>query len=132
MNTAPLLIDTHVLIWWICGDKRLSKKVLRTLEETADVRYSIVSLWEIGLKMSGKGFNVPLPAHWEIEIPRWMDRYAVILQPVTPRHCRVIQDLPLHHKDPFDRMLVAQALDGHLTLASKDPWLDDYGVNRIW
>ena len=84
MNTAPLLIDTHVLIWWICGDKRLSKKVLRTLEETADVRYSIVSLWEIGLKMSGKGVDVPLPAHWEIEIPRSMDRYAVILQPVTP------------------------------------------------
>lgn len=127
-----LLFDTQAFLWWCLVAPKVTPAALAALDEAEQVFLSPVTLWEIGLKGSGKGFDFHLPNDWETVLPAHAERYQVSWLPIAPRHCRLIQDLPFHHRDPFDRMLIAQALQGDFTVIGCDRIFEDYGVKRVW
>ncbi len=128
------LLDTMAILWMGFSPAQLSKLASETLIDLkTDLSYSMVSLWEIGLKMGGGGYReFRLPQDWEIQIPERLEQQGIMRVEITPKDCRLIQDLPFHHKDPFDRMIIAQALNGGFTVIGSDERFDDYGVRRIW
>jgi len=127
-----LLFDTHAFLWWSLAARKVPPTVLDALDSADEVFLSPVSLWEIGLKASGKGFDFHLPGDWETVLPAHAAKYQVSWLPISPHHCRRIQDLPFHHKDPFDRMLIAQALVENFSVIGCDDRFEDYGVTRVW
>jgi PIN domain nuclease of toxin-antitoxin system len=127
-----LLFDTQAFLWWSLVGRKMSRMALEALDAADEVFLSPVSLWEIGLKASGTGFDFHLPGDWETVLPAHASKYQVSWLPITPRHCRRIQDLPFHHRDPFDRMLIAHALVENLSVIGSDERFDDYGVMRVW
>ena len=126
-----LLLDTHTLIWTLQDADRLSAAAERVLNDPANERIvSVASFWEMAVKFSiGKLRMGQTPADVFETFER--ERLATIL-PIRSADIRVLSELPFHHRDPFDRMLVAQALSDGLTLVSTDELLDDYGVTRLW
>jgi PIN domain nuclease of toxin-antitoxin system len=127
-----LLFDTQAFVWWCLVAPKMTAKALAALDEATQVFLSPVTFWEIGLKGGGKGFDFYLPHDWETVLLEHAERFDVLWLPISPRHCRLIQDLPFHHRDPFDRMIIAQALEGNLVVVGNDKIFDDYGVKRIW
>jgi PIN domain nuclease of toxin-antitoxin system len=127
-----VLLDTHVLLWLLAGDERLSPRARSVVEDADDVSASIVNLWEVGLKLSRGSFDVEVPHDWDAVFPRKCEACGVQMLALKPAHCRRIQHLPFHHKDPFDRMLVAQALTENLAILSKDDRFDAYEIKRVW
>ncbi|MFC5993581.1 type II toxin-antitoxin system VapC family toxin [Pseudonocardia hispaniensis] len=118
-----LLVDSHVLLWWLEGSPRLSPVAIEAMANGANELFlSAATVWELAIKQSvGKlRLDVDLRAHAE-------DQGFTEL-PVTGAHASVVRDLPFHHKDPFDRMLVAQARVEGLTLVTADPALRAYDV----
>ncbi len=122
MSEAGFLADTHVILWWFAGDRRLSKTHRSLLESGAPVFFSAVSIAEvygkaaIGKLDPGSGFIENL------------ERFQIAELPLTWRHARVVEDLPLHHRDPFDRMLIAQTMVEGLTLMTSDKKILRYDV----
>ena len=126
-----LLLDTHTFLWWDAAPERLSAAVL-ALCQNSSVRLflSIVSLWEIQIK-SGLG-KLPLSLPLAEIIQNQQMRHGLQLLPVTPEHIYALSGLPLHHKDPFDRLLIAQALTEGLPLASVDSAFSSYPISLVW
>lgn len=126
-----LLLDTHAFLWSLEDSDRLSATARAAIQDGANEKLvSYATLWEITIKVTlGK---LELADPWE-ETLRTIERLA----PGTPLACTMrdletLFRLPQHHRDPFDRMLVAQALSGDLVLLSNDEALDAYGVRRLW
>ncbi|HSP43736.1 MAG TPA: type II toxin-antitoxin system VapC family toxin [Luteolibacter sp.] len=126
------LLDTHALLWMLHGDKRLSKDAARAIDGKLPVHHSPVSFWEIAIKLSGKGFDFQVDDDWHLIYPDELRRIAVPLLAPAIDDFRLLQDLPKHHGDPFDRMIVCQAKRHGLGVISADDALDPYGVARIW
>lgn len=127
------LLDTHTFLWFIEDSSQLKPEMRSRLEEDdSDVYVSIVSLWEIAIKVSLGKFNLKTTEPFEVFIQSQLEENDIVLLPVTVRHLGVISALPLHHRDPFDRMLIAQAQVEGLTLVSRDEALDAYGITRLW
>ena len=128
------LLDTMAVLWMALRPDLLRKNAIRKLEHPGlDLSYSIVSLWEIGIKMAGKGYGeFELPDDWDVALPEQLEDQGIIRLNIEPKNCRLIENLPFHHRDPFDRMLVAQALQGDFTVIGSDKIFDDYGVKRVW
>lgn len=128
------LLDTMAVLWMGFLPENLPERASNTLcDPEADLSYSMVSLWEIGLKLGGRGYReFELPDDWEVQIPRRLEEQGFSRIEVVPKDCRLIQNLPFHHRDPFDRMLIAQAMNGNFTVIGSDKIFDDYGVRRIW
>lgn len=128
------LLDTMTVLWMALRPDLLGKNATRQLlGEENELRWSVVNLWEIGIKMGGKGYQeFELPDDWETVLPERMKAQGMSQVEILPVHCRLIQDLPFHHKDPFDRMLIAQALVENLTVIGSDEMFDAYKVKRIW
>ena len=126
-----LLLDTHTLLWFLADDPRLSVKAKAAIEDTANERWlSPISLLEIALKHRlGK---LPLPAPFGILFPASLLADDIHLLPLEVSHLELLTTLPLHHRDPFDRVLAATAIVEELTLVSVDPAFDLYGLNRLW
>lgn len=124
-----LLLDTHILIWAIVDHPKLSAEARRLLSSTRNPAYlSVASLWEIAIKTSlGK---LSLGPNWSRTIADWIGANSVDVLPLGWAHCTRVARLPFVHRDPFDRLLVAQALEEKLTLLSVDPVFDGYGVER--
>lgn len=125
-----LLLDSHALIWYLKGDTSLSDAARTAMEDDENHRYiSAASFWEIAIKVSlGKiQLDYPFPALKKLA----MDLGFQIL-PIEFEHTIQVAALPLHHRDPFDRMLVAQALTENLTVVTKDPNFMLYGVEVLW
>lgn len=126
---SRLLLDTHTLLWSMSGSKRLSPRAAEALR-TGENHVSIVTFWELGIKISlGK---LELAPDWKRRTTRYMESYGIHLLPIEPDHCELLSTLPFHHRDPFDRMLVAQAQSEGLSLVSTDRHMQAYGVERIW
>ena len=125
-----LLLDTHAFLFAVASQSKLSGKVRRMLARTDVPRFvSIISLWEIMIKSQlGK---LPVPSSPDFFEDQALELGAKLLL-LDPRHIRALSTLPLHHKDPFDRMLIAQAKEEGFTLASRDERFAAYGVNTIW
>jgi PIN domain nuclease of toxin-antitoxin system len=126
-----LLLDTHVLIWLVEGSDNLSQAARQGIDNEDNSLYlSIASLWEITIKMSlGK-------LQLGISLDRIVDSYilpsGMEIIPIQLNHLLVLRDLPLHHRDPFDRILISQAQAEELTLVSGDRLFLDYSVQILW
>lgn len=128
------LLDTMTVLWMALRPDLLGKNAARKLAEPdLFLAYSVVSLWEIGIKMSGKGYGeFELPDDWDVVLPKQLENQSIVCLEIESGNCRLIQDLPFHHRDPFDRMIIAQALQGDFTVIGSDSIFTDYGVKRIW
>jgi len=126
------LLDTHALLWMLHGDKRLSKKAAQAIDGKLPLYHSTASFWEIAIKLSGKGFDFQVPDDWQRLYPDELKRVGVPLLAPNIDDCRLLQDLPKHHGDPFDRMLVCQATRLGLGIISMDEIIDSYQVTRVW
>ena len=119
-----LLLDTHVLLWWLADDRRLKAPERRAIaDRDALVYVSAVSVWEIAIKKGLGRLDVDTEA-----LEREMDVGGMNELPVRWRHAKVTGALPRHHEDPFDRMLVAQAQSEGLTLVTYDRAFEPYDV----
>lgn len=123
-----LLLDTHIFIWWNGDLSRLSPQARSLCEDkTNTLVLSLASIWEMQIKYQlGKlTFNQPLPD----VIARQQQANALEILPITVEHIYALQNLPAHHKDPFDRLLIAQANVEKITLISADDVFHQYDVN---
>jgi PIN domain nuclease of toxin-antitoxin system len=109
-----LLLDSHVFLWWKAADPRLSASLRAIIQNAAEVYVSAATAWELGLKVNLGKLRLPESVEDGVRASGFREL------PVTFRHTRKAVELPLHHRDPFDRMLVAQALCEGLTLVSHD------------
>ena len=126
-----LLLDTHALLWAVGAPERLSERVRAALlADDHQVRVSIASLWEIAIKVSLR--RLELSPDWRGSIDDGRARMGARWLAVESNHCGQVAQLPWHHRDPFDRMLVAQAMCEDLTLVSWDKVLADYAVRVLW
>lgn len=124
------LLDTHVFLWVVTG-KRISKEAKRViLDPASDLLLSAASYWEICIKASlGK---LELSTDWPVQFEEVMKQNSIRWLDIEKQASRRLLDLPFHHRDPFDRMLVAQALEGKHRLISHDRILSKYPVEIIW
>jgi PIN domain nuclease of toxin-antitoxin system len=121
-----LLLDTHVVVWALSEPERLSERARRAIEaEENDVFVSVVSPWELAIKGPREGLKPPDDLELE------MNRQRLEVLPVLWRHTHVIKSMPYHHSDPFDRMLVAQAIVDGLTVVTADRMLTRYQVSLM-
>jgi PIN domain nuclease of toxin-antitoxin system len=124
-----VLLDTHTFLWAITEESRLSQRV-RSLLLSAESWFSVVSIWEILTKVQIGKLPLPRPAG-----PFVTERLAfngVRILPITLDHVLRVESLELYHRDPFDRLLVAQSLEENFPLVSADPLLRRYAVQLIW
>lgn len=126
------LLDTHALLWMLYGDKRLKASTRRMIDGDLPLYYSSVSFWEIALKRSTKGFDFEIEDDWDILFPRELHRLDVLRIDLESTDCRAVETLDLHHRDPFDRMLIAQAKQRRIGIISRDVAFDPYDVIRAW
>jgi PIN domain nuclease of toxin-antitoxin system len=126
-----LLLDTHAFLWWVNDDPALSDVARKAV---ANVRneccVSLATCWELAIK-AGLG-KIRLAAPVERFIPEQLAANDFQLLPIDFRHVAKVEFLPSHHRDPFDRILVAQALTEKMAVVSVDAVLSEYGVRRIW
>lgn len=123
------LLDTHAFLWWCADDPRLSKKARKTIAEE-ECLLSLASVWEMAIKLSlGR---LKLPSRIEDYIPEQIQANGFSDLAIEFRHSTRCARLDWHHRDPFDRLLAAQALEQDLTLVSRDMLFESYGVRRVW
>jgi PIN domain nuclease of toxin-antitoxin system len=124
-----LLLDTHIALWALVDSPRLPAKArLLILAPDNEVVVSAASVWEIAIKHGLAKKNMPVSG---AEAKSWFTRAGYTLLPVTADHAALVEELPPHHADPFDRILVAQALDEPLRLVTHDPTVARYSDTVI-
>jgi len=128
---VKLLLDTHSFLWWIIDSEKLSFKVKTVLEDTGNELYlSSASVWEMAIKISiGK---LILTEPLDVFIPAQLAANQIQELPIVNHHAMYVTQLPWHHKDPFDRMIIAQSLTDKMVVISKDSFFDAYSIQRIW
>ena len=126
-----LLLDTHAFLWAISGDPRLSEKAEQLfVTGRNELYFSVASVWEVLTKVQiGK---LPLPSPVGRYLSDQLARNSVYVLPVQLEHVLRLETLPLHHRDPFDRILVAQSLHEDLPILTADPLLKKYSATLIW
>jgi PIN domain nuclease of toxin-antitoxin system len=125
-----LLLDTHTLLWYISGDKSLPSPIIAVLNNTSNRCFvSIASIWEIAIKLSLNKLEIK-GGFGTIEDFLWQNDFEIL--PIGLDDVKAVLNLEFIHRDPFDRMLIAQALSGKLTLVSKDQQFKNYNVPVIW
>jgi PIN domain nuclease of toxin-antitoxin system len=126
-----LLIDTHTLIWAMDDPTKLSGPATTALQDSAnDLLLSAATVWELAIKFGQGKLRLSLPYR------QWMDKAITDLEltilPVTVEYAEQQAALPTHHKDPFDRLLIAQALVEGVSIVCADAIFDNYGATRLW
>jgi PIN domain nuclease of toxin-antitoxin system len=122
-----ILLDTHIFLWYISDDPRLSPRVKDAIELAANqVFFSAVSLWEAMIKY--RLGRLPLPAPPEEYLPAQRERHQIETLVLDEASVSVLAQLPLHHRDPFDRMIICQALANDMIVATVDPAFQAYPV----
>lgn len=125
-----ILLDTHIFLWYISDDRRLPLRIKEAIESPAnEVFLSVVSLWEIIIK-HGLG-RLPLPAPPERYIPAQRERHQIESLALDEASVAVLAQLPSHHRDPFDRIIVCQALAHDMTIATVDSAVRAYPAKFI-
>jgi PIN domain nuclease of toxin-antitoxin system len=125
---VSLLLDTHLVLWWMAGEaSRISKKALAALgSDGIDPVVSAVTIWEAAIKRGLGKLEAPG------DLLAQLEGAGVELLPIAPRHADLVASLPLHHRDPFDRLLVAQATLEGMPLVSDDKSLRRYDIEVVW
>jgi len=124
---SRLLVDTHVLLWWLTNDSNLSNTARTEIADPEnEPLVSIASLWEIAIKRSLGKLSAPddLPDRISNEGFAWLA--------LAPHHAWEVRQLPMHHRDPFDRLLIAQAVIERIPVVTADPRFQPYGVDIRW
>jgi len=126
-----LLLDTHAFIWFIAGDTKLSNVAREHIEDSNNVKIlSIASCWEMSIKSSLGRLKTGHP--FDDFIAEQLDINGFDLLDISLGHLNVLIKLPYHHKDPFDRLLIAQAYRDNLTLVTNDKKMKTYDIKTIW
>lgn len=126
-----LLLDTHTFIWFFTGNPKISNQV-RVLIENQDNEklLSTASIWEIAIKQSTGKLSFYLP--FEVFITQQLSLNDFKLLEIKIDHLAVVATLPFHHRDPFDRLLIAQAMVEQIPILSTDSAFDSYLIQRLW
>jgi PIN domain nuclease of toxin-antitoxin system len=124
------LLDTHTLIWFLEGDSQISPLAKSLVLDTDNQLFvSMASLWEMAIKTSIGKLTLTQPLE---EIIKRLPLEFMELLPIEVPHVLAIQNLPFHHKDPFDRILIAQTITENIEIISIETIFDQYGIKRVW
>ena len=123
------LLDTHAFLWGIADESKLSAKV-RTLLPSIETWFSVAGLWEIVIKSKAGRLSLPSPVGPYVKAKLAFNQVKVL--PITLDHVLRLESLELHHRDPFDRILIAQSIEEKLPIITSDPWFARYPVEVIW
>lgn len=126
-----VLVDTHVFLWWVEGDRALPVKARAALaDRDNECLFSLVSVWELAIKAGLGKLKLALP------VQRYVIEHVAAngfrMLDIQLAHVGRVESLASHHGDPFDRLLIAQALEEKIPVVTADPVFRDYGVKRIW
>ncbi|MBI4265360.1 MAG: type II toxin-antitoxin system VapC family toxin [Acidobacteria bacterium] len=124
-----VLLDTHAFLWWVEADQRLSAAARQAIAAASQGFFSIASCWELAIKVSLGKLALSKPIG---RIAEDLGANEFQLLEIDLNDVARVAALPFHHRDPFDRMIVAQALNDELTIVSADPVFEKYGVKRVW
>lgn len=124
------LLDTHAFLWFVNNDPSLSSSARTLLESKIILLLSVASLWEIAIKLSLN--KLSLPDSFDRFIPQQIALNKIQILPMETAHLNVVSSLPFHHKDPFDRLIIAQAMVEKVAVVSVDSIFDSYLVQREW
>jgi PIN domain nuclease of toxin-antitoxin system len=125
-----LLVDTHALLWFVAGDSRLSETARREIESADNTCYiSVASWWEMAIKYSLGRLQLddPLP---DFIVQRVQEGFRVL--PIESEHVCRVADLPFHHRDPFDRLIICQAIEESMPVCTTDGHFTAYGIDVVW
>jgi PIN domain nuclease of toxin-antitoxin system len=128
---VKILIDTQAFLWWNEDNPKLSRRAARLMANPAnELMMSVVSAWEIAIKWRLR--KLRLPDAPSIYLPQRLDHYKIGVLPVTLEHVLATEALPSHHRDPFDRLLVAQSTVEKIPIVTVDPRIRQYGIEVVW
>ena len=126
-----VLLDTHVFLWWVSDDARLSSVARNVIASSETVLFSVASVWEMAIKMRLGRLEIidgDLESFLRMQLTE--NRFDVL--PIQLTHATALEALPLHHRDPFDRMLVCQSLVEEVPIVTADRSISLYDVDVIW
>ena len=124
------ILDTHAFLWALAGDERMSRHARDIFAGSADLSLSMASLWEILIKVQSGKLNFPGSA-----VPYMLSKLAqnrIATLHITIDHLLALERLPMHHRDPFDRMLIAQSVEEDWPIITADPMFKQYPIRVIW
>jgi PIN domain nuclease of toxin-antitoxin system len=128
---VKLLLDTHAFLWWVDASRKLSRRARSAIGSGRNECFvSVASGWEIAIKVSLGTLRID--GALDRFLPEQMAANAFRPLPIDLKHAARVATLPFHHRDPFDRLLVAQALEEGLSIVTADPVFARYGVKRVW
>lgn len=126
-----LLLDTHAWLWFVLGDARLSSPARSQIADAAHVKYvSPASYWDVSIKISLGRYSLGMP--YRDFMRRAITGNGFRFLHVSPRHTEIVTSLPFHHRDPFDRLIIAQAISEGKTIVGDDAQFAPYGVPLLW
>ncbi len=126
-----VLLDTHTFLWWVTNDSRLSKTVIEVIQNPEiEVLLSVVTPWEMVIKVGIGKLQLSDPP--EVLVREQRARHHFQILPIKLEHVLKVGTLPDHHKDPFDRLLIVQALEENVPLVTDDPLIQRYALNILW
>jgi PIN domain nuclease of toxin-antitoxin system len=125
-----ILLDTHAFIWFVEDDDQFPESLKRIIEKPSnDIYLSIASIWEMAIKIQLKKLDIDKSIKEIIELVSFN---GFELLPILPEHIIKLSSLDFHHRDPFDRIVIAQGLVENQVIVSRDKVFDKYGIRRIW
>jgi PIN domain nuclease of toxin-antitoxin system len=126
-----LLLDTHFFLWLVEGSPHLSAAARPALADPAnDLFLSAASVWELAIKIGNRKLSLSDPL--DVYVAKWIAAYQLAALPVQFDHAHTVTKLPPHHKDPFDRLLIAQAVVEGMSVVTSDGKFTPYGVPMVW
>lgn len=126
-----LLLDTQAFLWFVLGDSRCSQTARELIEDVANEKcLSPASHGELAIKISLGKYTLPIP--FEEFMERAVDDNGFLLLPIKPIHTALLIGMPYHHRDPFDRLMIAQATAEQMQVVSVDSIFDAYPITRLW
>lgn len=126
-----LLLDTHIFIWYILDSRKLSPTVRALIDaQDNEILLSIASIWEMAIKHSRGKLSFGMP--FEFFIEQQLSVNTIELLNINLDHINVVASLPFHHRDPFDRLLIAQAMVEQIPILSADSVFDNYLIERLF
>jgi PIN domain nuclease of toxin-antitoxin system len=126
-----LLLDTHSFLWFLLDDPKLSQTAKDSIADPDnDIEISPASYWEIAIKISLNKYSLPEPYEQFMERELATNQFRIL--PIEPKHTAALTSLPFHHRDPFDRLIIAQAMIERIPVISGDEAFAAYPVTRLW
>jgi PIN domain nuclease of toxin-antitoxin system len=127
---TSLLLDTHTFLWWVSDDARLSARARAAITGADRVLVSVATCWEIAIKVGLGKLTLPQPVDRFLAEQIGLNQFTLL--PIELDHAAAVSTMAFHHRDPFDRLLAAQALYEELPVVSADPVFRRYKVRRVW